>query len=190
MDTIAYCCHILRILTQWDTLLKIVILACFTTFADMTWRNIPRFPCLKIRFFHIQSHRQCTVCIAIVFQFLYLFLSQGKILKDIKTDEDTIIFAFSSAEPSSLDWIPFTAYPYRSERSFSASSWFENNSYVDVYRATHYSAETDPGITRESGEIYERMDFIYVKNAIPLESEAFSVAGMDSRALYAEILLP
>ncbi len=115
---------------------------------------------------------------------------QGKILEGIPDDENTVIFAFSSAEPSGLDWIPFTAYPYRSERSFSGSTWFENNSYVDVYRATHYSAETDPGITRENGEIYERMDFIYVKNAIPLESETFSVAGMDNRAIYAEVLLP
>ena len=115
---------------------------------------------------------------------------QGKILEGIPDDENTVIFAFSSAEPSGLDWIPFTAYPYRSERSFSGSTWFENNSYVDVYRATHYSAETDPGITRENGEIYERVDFIYVKNAIPLESETFSVAGMDNRAIYAEVLLP
>ena len=112
------------------------------------------------------------------------------ILEGITTQEDTVIFALSSYEPSSTDWIPFTAYPYRNEHEFKTSSWFEANSYIDAYRATHYSAETDPGITRENGDIYERMDFIYVKNALPLTSTTFSVAGMDSRAIYAEVLIP
>lgn len=112
------------------------------------------------------------------------------ILEGITTQEDTVIFALSSYEPSSTDWIPFTAYPYRNEHEFKTSTWFEANSYIDIYRTTHYSAETDPGITRENDDIYERMDFIYVKNALPLTSTTFSVAGMDSRAIYAEVLIP
>lgn len=110
-------------------------------------------------------------------------------LDAISMDEDIVIFALSSQEPSSEDWIPFTPYAYRNDHVFNTSKWFEDNGFTDVYRATHYSAETDPGITRESGDIFERMDFIYVKNAIPLNSMTFSVAGMTNRAIYAEILI-
>ena len=111
-------------------------------------------------------------------------------LDAISMDEDIVIFALSSQEPSSEDWIPFTPYAYRNDHVFNTSKWFEDNGFTDVYRATHYSAETDPGITRESGDIFERMDFIYVKNAIPLNSMTFSVAGMTNRAVYAEVLIP
>ena len=119
-----------------------------------------------------------------------LLEDESEKLDSITTDEETIIFALSSQEPSSDDWIPFTAYPYRESRQFTTSEWFKENGYIDVYRATHYSAETDSGITRESGDVFERMDFIYVKNAIPLSSVTFSVAGMTNRAIYAEVLIP
>ena len=123
-------------------------------------------------------------------EYLPLLEDESEKLDSITTDEETVIFALSSQEPSSDDWIPFTAYPYRESRQFTTSEWFKENGYIDVYRATHYSAETDPGITRESGDVFERMDFIYVKNAIPLSSVTFSVAGMTNRAIYSEVLIP
>lgn len=111
-------------------------------------------------------------------------------LDKVSVNENSVIFALSSYEPSSEDWIPFTYYPYREEHVFKTSEWFKENSYLDVYRTTHYSAETEPGITRENGDIFERMDFIYVKDILPLNSTVFSVAGMTNRAIYAEVLIP
>lgn len=123
-------------------------------------------------------------------EYLPLLEDESEKFSSISIDEDTVIFALSAQEPSSEDWIAFTPYPYRSTHEFTTSEYFKDNGYIDVYRATHYSAETDPGITRESGDVFERMDFIYVKNALPLSSVTFSVAGMTNRAIYAEILIP
>ena len=110
-------------------------------------------------------------------------------LENISIEENVSLFAVSSSKPSSTDWVPFTYYDYRTNYISDESEFFNDNGYTDVYRATHYSAETDPGITRHSGDIYERLDFVYIKNAIAINSATLSVAGMSNNILYSEILI-
>ena len=110
-------------------------------------------------------------------------------LEEVSITEEISLFALSSSKPATSDWIPFTYYDYRTSYESDESAFFSENGYTDAYRATHYTAETDPGITRVSGDIYERLDFIYLKNAIPVESAAFSVAGMSNKAIYLEMLI-
>lgn len=111
-------------------------------------------------------------------------------LSKLKLADDEILFAFSSSEPDGEDWNIFTYYPYRRDYVFKNAEMIRNYGFDDVYRQTHFSAEADPGITRMNGDVYERMDFLYAKDLVPVESSVFNVAGMDSKAIYAEVMMP
>ncbi len=113
-----------------------------------------------------------------------------KSLSRLKIADDEILFAFSSSEPDGNDWNIFTYYPYRKDHVFRNAEIMRKYGFDDIYRQTHFLAEADPGITRKNGDVYERMDFIYSRNLIPVESVVFDVAGMDSKAIYAEVLMP
>ena len=111
-------------------------------------------------------------------------------LSSITLDDRKVIYGFSSSEPSSEDWILFTPMSYRTEMNFQNSNYFSIRGYRDLYRETHFSAETDMGNTRGNGDVSERLDFIYTRDMIPSYSETFDVAGMDNRCIYGEILVP
>ena len=108
-------------------------------------------------------------------------------------DKERII-ALSSSMPAGDDWIDFTPFRYRSSMDFPVSSYLNENGWLDAYRATHFNAETDGGITRREGEVYERLDFIYTQSLIPVYAISYPVKGLTDRtgtfALLAELLIP
>ncbi len=109
------------------------------------------------------------------------------------TDQEMLL-ALSSAAPSGKDWIEFTPFRYRSDLEFPVSSALAGDGWLDAYRATHFTAETDGGITRMNGEVYERLDFLYSKSMIPVSAISYPVRGLTDRtgafALLAELLIP
>lgn len=122
--------------------------------------------------------------------------------ENLKAVEETIqgmsdtekLFAFSSPEPSSLDWTIFTPYSYRSDYDWLLSDYL-NKSWSDTYRSTHFSEETDGGITLSTPSISERMDFLYSQNLIEVSSDTFTLAGLSDTdkpvyALMATYLVP
>lgn len=111
-------------------------------------------------------------------------------IEKIALKDSEIVFALSSSQPSNQDWEGFTPYSYRKETGFENSTYFEENGYDDLYRITHYPSETKPGNTRKSGEVEERMDFLYIKGVLPVSSTTIDVAGMENRCIYGEILIP
>lgn len=111
-------------------------------------------------------------------------------LAGISLKEPKVIFAFSSSEPASSDWSILTPMGYRTDHTFSNSSFFLQEGYWDLYRDTRFTSETDMGNTRTNGEVSERMDFIYIRNLLPSFARTFSVAGMDNRCIYGEVFVP
>ena len=104
------------------------------------------------------------------------------------------VYILSSSEPSSADWLELSPYRYRYERNFGISDSLREAGWKDAYSATHFSAETDGGITRHRGDMYERLDFIYTKGLLPEETVSFTVEGLTditgSSALFADIIIP
>ncbi len=111
----------------------------------------------------------------------------------LMSDEEKL-FALSSSSPSGEDWIEFTPFRYREDLDFPVSSYFQENGWIDAYRETHFSAETDGGATRKNGEVYERLDFLYSDGMIPVWAISYPVRGLtDTRgtfAVLAEFLIP
>lgn len=118
--------------------------------------------------------------------------ARTKITADSMTDPESILI-ISSSEPSTLDWTMLTLR-YRGEKNFPISDMMLSSGWTDAYRATHFSPETDAGITRVNGSIHERMDFIYTKGVMPSWTIAFPVKGLtDTKgisALLADIIIP
>ncbi len=104
------------------------------------------------------------------------------------------ILAISSSQPSGEDWIEFTPFRYRSDLDFPVSSYLEENDWLDTYRASHFTAETDGGTTRKLGNVYERLDFLYTQGLVPVSAISYPVMGLTDRtgtfAVLAEILVP
>lgn len=87
------------------------------------------------------------------------------------------ILALSSSEPASSDWSIFTPYTYRTDASWPVSDYLDGI-LSDVFRATHYSAETDTGITYVRGQLHERLDFIYSKGLIEVSSSVMTIPAL------------
>lgn len=94
------------------------------------------------------------------------------------TDSEAIL-ALSSSQPSSLDWSIFTPYSYRTEASFTISDEL-NKTMSDTYRATHFSEETDGGITLITPVLSERLDFLYSKGIIEVSSSTVALSGLSN----------
>ena len=94
------------------------------------------------------------------------------------TDSEAVL-ALSSSQPSSLDWSIFTPYSYRTEASFSISDEL-NKTMSDTYRATHFSEETDGGITLITPVLSERLDFLYSKGIIEVSSSTVALSGLSN----------
>ena len=92
--------------------------------------------------------------------------------------DDNALIALSAPSPATADWTDLTPYSYRHQESFLLSDRLADNGWRDAYRDTHFSAETDPGITAISGEVYERLDFMYIKGMMPDYAISFPVAGL------------
>lgn len=94
------------------------------------------------------------------------------------TDSEAIL-ALSSSQPSSLDWSIFTPYSYRTEESFTISDEL-HKTMSDTYRATHFSEETDGGITLITPVLSERLDFLYSKGIIEVSSSTVALSGLSN----------
>ena len=104
------------------------------------------------------------------------------------------LFALSSSEPSSLDWSIFTPFSYRFDYSYPISDKLLE-SWSDTYRATHFSEETDSGITIKTPSIFERVDFFYSQGLMEVSSETLSVGLLSegevaTYALLATYIMP
>jgi hypothetical protein len=105
------------------------------------------------------------------------------------------IFALSGEEPSTLDWTRLTSFSYRKEMEWPLSDAILDKGFSDTYRATHYSEETDAGITYENGGISERLDFFYTKGLIEVSSSTLAIGGLSDTeapvfALMATYIMP
>ena len=120
-------------------------------------------------------------------------LNAVKATAEAMTDKEKIL-ALSSSQPSGEDWIEFTPFRYRSDLEFPVSTYLEENEWLDTYRASHFTAETDGGTTRKNGSMYERLDFVYTQGLIPVSVISYPVMGLTDRtgafAVLAEILVP
>ncbi|MDC7229745.1 MAG: hypothetical protein PQJ48_05515 [Sphaerochaetaceae bacterium] len=104
-----------------------------------------------------------------------------KILKEILAEgtmnEPTIIGA-SLFEPSYQDWNTFSPVPYRQiDYIWPLSNFLEESSFYDVYRATHFSADTDAGNTFVTENLKERIDYVYSRKVLPLQSSMLTIGG-------------
>lgn len=103
-----------------------------------------------------------------------------EVLSSVENLSDSeVIYALSSSQPSSLDWSIFTPYQYRTDASFTISDEL-NKDFSDTYRATHFSEETDGGITFTSSKLSERLDFLYTKGLLEVSSTTLAVAGLSN----------
>lgn len=79
--------------------------------------------------------------------------------------DSQVILALSAGQPASSDWTPFTPYSYRTEYSWPVSDYLART-FSDSYAATHYSADTDSGVTLVTDVLHERMDRLYTRGLI------------------------
>lgn len=93
------------------------------------------------------------------------------------------ILALSSSEPSSLDWSIFTPYEYRTRHSWAISDHLATLGYSDSYRATHFSEETDSGVTLAAGGIHERMDALYSQGLMEVSSSTLALSGLSDQEI-------
>lgn len=105
-------------------------------------------------------------------------------------EEERRILFLTSIAPASSDWTDWTDYPYRREETFIISDIMKALNWNDTFADTHYSVETESGVTRVNGAIAERLDFIYVKGILPVASYTVPLEKTDKIAIVAEYLLP
>lgn len=90
-------------------------------------------------------------------------------------EEMPTLLATSLFEPSGLDWTEFSQNPYRVPFDWPMSDFLAEQGLIDSYRATHFSEETEEGNTWEGlvqgMELAERIDFLYAKDLIPMETK-------------------
>ena len=102
----------------------------------------------------------------------------NEIAEAIECNEEKRILFLSSATPSTSDWNAFTSFEYRDDEEFPVSDYLAQEGWIDAFDATRFNVETDSGITRKNGEIFERMDFIYLKSIMSLDSLVLPAAGL------------
>lgn len=100
-----------------------------------------------------------------------------RILAEGTVTEPTIIGA-SLFEPSYQDWNTFSPVLYRQiDYIWPLSNFLEESSFYDVYRATHFSADTDAGNTLVTENLKERIDYVYSRKVLPLQSSMLTIGG-------------
>ena len=89
----------------------------------------------------------------------------------------TIVGA-SLFEPSYRDWNTFSPIAYRQlDYLWPLSTFLENEGFYDIYRLTHFSEATNAGNTLITPTWSERVDFIYSRKILPLESAMLTIGG-------------
>ena len=88
------------------------------------------------------------------------------------------ILAGSLYEPSHQDWSSFSPITYRQvDYLWPLGAALEEEQFLDVYRLTHFSADTDSGNTIALGEIKERVDYLFSRKLLPLSSTIIPIGG-------------
>ena len=81
-------------------------------------------------------------------------------------------------EPSYHDWNTFSPVAYRqTDYLWPLSSFLENKGFYDTYRLTHFSEATNAGNTLVTPVWSERLDFLYGRKILPLESAMLIIGG-------------
>ena len=81
-------------------------------------------------------------------------------------------------EPSYRDWNTFSPVAYRQiDYLWPLSDFLENEGFYDTYRLTHFSEATNSGNTLATPEWSERVDFIYSRKILPLDSAMLTIGG-------------
>jgi hypothetical protein len=81
-------------------------------------------------------------------------------------------------EPSYRDWNTFSPVAYRQvDYLWPLSDFLENEGFYDTYRLTHFSEATNAGNTLITPTWSERVDFIYSRKILPLESAMLTIGG-------------
>jgi hypothetical protein len=92
------------------------------------------------------------------------------------------ILSASLFEPSGLDWTTSSSFSYRIPFDWPMETFLIDNNFIDSFRVTHFNEETNPGNTWIGyihGDLYEeRLDYIYVKSVIPVESKILGVESL------------
>lgn len=112
------------------------------------------------------------------------------LVEDISGENERRILFLTSIAPASADWTDLTDYSYRSDESFIISDIMKALNWNDTFADTHYSVETESGVTRTNGAIAERLDFLYVKGILPVSSYTVPLEKTDCIAIVAEYLVP
>ncbi|HKM06287.1 MAG TPA: hypothetical protein VJ869_04800 [Sphaerochaeta sp.] len=100
-----------------------------------------------------------------------------EMLGDGSLTEATLLGA-SLYEPSYRDWNTFSPVAYRQiDYLWPLSSFLENEGFYDIYRLTHFSEATNAGNTLVTPNWKERVDFIYSRKILPLESAMLTIGG-------------
>ncbi|MGH0052659.1 MAG: hypothetical protein ACQ5SW_04640 [Sphaerochaetaceae bacterium] len=100
-----------------------------------------------------------------------------EILSEGTVTEPTVIGA-SLFEPSYQDWNTFSPVQYRQiDYIWPLSNFLEEASFYDVYRTTHFSADTDAGNTFLMENLKERIDYLYSRKILPLHSSMLTIGG-------------
>ncbi len=91
--------------------------------------------------------------------------------------EATLLGA-SLYEPSYRDWNTFSPVTYRQiDYLWPLSDFLESEGFYDTYRLTHFSEATNTGNTLDTPNWSERVDFIYSRKILPLESAMLTIGG-------------
>jgi len=81
-------------------------------------------------------------------------------------------------EPSYRDWNTFSPVAYRQiDYLWPLSAYLENEGFYDTYRLSHFSEATNAGNTLVTPAWSERVDFIYSRKILPLESAMLIIGG-------------
>ncbi len=111
-------------------------------------------------------------------------------------ERPTLLFA-SLGEPSTEDWFETAeGHLYRTKIIWPNSDALREAGFFDTWRLTHYSALSDPGATWEylyedELVVSERIDYLYVKEIVPLESRTFEIVPEGGRyAVEASFIIP
>lgn len=97
-----------------------------------------------------------------------------------------VLVGASLFEPSHLDWTSFTPITYRKPYDWPLSLLMEEKQFLDAYRTTRYSEETAAGTTirwqQGSLDLQERIDYMYSRKLLPMETTMLSLGGLSSQS--------
>ncbi len=81
-------------------------------------------------------------------------------------------------EPSYRDWNTFSPVAYRQiDYLWPLSAFLEDEGFYDTYRFSHFSEATNAGNTLVTPDWSERVEYIYSRKILPLESAMLTIGG-------------